>query len=87
MKRLNGFDGLALVLAIIGAVNWGLVGFFNYDLVADLFGANSAVSRIIYSLVGLAGVYLAAASPWFARVSNRLQDGIGMRGHRQAYNQ
>lgn len=49
---------LCLTLTIIGAINWGLVGFFNYNLVDALFGEGSAFSRIIYSLVGLAGLYL-----------------------------
>jgi uncharacterized protein len=51
---------LALILVIVGAVNWGLVGLFQFDLVAALFGPASALSRLIYSLVGLAGVALAA---------------------------
>ncbi|NLW59460.1 MAG: DUF378 domain-containing protein [Firmicutes bacterium] len=51
-------DRLALILVIIGALNWLLVGLFQYDLVANLFGGtNSMVSRIIYTLVGLAGLY------------------------------
>ncbi len=50
---------IALVLVIIGAVNWGLVGLFQFDLVAMLFGPASALSRLVYSLVGLAGVTLA----------------------------
>ena len=51
-------DRLALLLVIIGAINWGLIGFFQFDLVASLFGGQDAlVSRIIYSLVGLAGIY------------------------------
>ena len=51
------FQRLALTLTIIGALNWGLIGLFNYDLVASLFGGmESLISRIIYSLVGLAGV-------------------------------
>lgn len=49
----------ALLLVIIGAVNWGLVGLFQFDLVAALFGPASALSRLVYSLVGLAGVTLA----------------------------
>lgn len=54
----NFFDRLALVLVIIGALNWGLIGFFQFDLVASLFGGQGAVlSRIIYGLVGLAGLY------------------------------
>ena len=47
-----------LVLVIVGAVNWGLMGFFQFDLVATLFGGPQvAISRIVYSLVGLAGLY------------------------------
>lgn len=47
---------IALALVIIGAINWGLIGFFNYDLVASIFGQDSIVSRIIYSLVGISGL-------------------------------
>ena len=50
---------IALVLVIIGALNWGLVGLFQWDLVAALFGGtDSAFSRIVYSLVGLSGLLL-----------------------------
>lgn len=48
---------IALVLVIIGAINWGLIGFFRFDLVAAIFGGQtSAISRIIYALVGLSGL-------------------------------
>ncbi len=47
---------IALTLVIIGAVNWLLIGFFKFDLVATLFGSMSALSRIIYSLVGISGL-------------------------------
>ena len=47
-----------LTITIIGAVNWGLIGFFNLNLVALLFGSMSWLSRIIYGLVGLCGLYL-----------------------------
>lgn len=51
-------DTLALILTIIGSVNWGLVGIFRFDLVAWIFGGQAAViSRIIYTLVGLAGLW------------------------------
>ncbi|MED1784998.1 DUF378 domain-containing protein [Brevibacillus fortis] len=51
-------DRLALLFVIIGALNWGLIGLFQFDLVASLFGgAESIVSRIVYTLVGLFGVY------------------------------
>ena len=52
----------ALALVIIGAVNWGLVGLFQFDLVAALFGPASMLSRLVYSLVGLAGITLAGIS-------------------------
>ena len=49
---------LAILLIIVGALNWGLVGFFQYNLVSDLFGGESSmISRIIFGLVGLAGLY------------------------------
>ena len=48
----------ALTTTIIGAVNWGLIGFFNLNLVAFLFGSMSWLSRIIYGLVGLCGLYM-----------------------------
>lgn len=50
-------DKIALILIIIGAINWGLIGFFEFDLVATLFGSMSALSRIVYGLVGLSGLW------------------------------
>ena len=51
-------DKIALALVIIGAVNWGLIGFFQFDLVAWLFGGQAAIlSRVIYTLVALAGIW------------------------------
>ena len=51
-------DRIALVLAVIGGLNWGLVGIFRFDLVAFLFGGQTAVlSRVIYTLVGLAAIW------------------------------
>ena len=68
MRKLSGVTLIPLVLAIIGAINWGLVGFFNWDLVAAIFGGAvhpdaSAVSRVIYSLVGLSGLALIGLLP------------------------
>lgn len=54
----RGFDYTCLTLVIIGAVNWGLIGFFRFDLVSFLFGDMGWISRIIYALVGLAGLYM-----------------------------
>ena len=51
-------DGTALTLVIIGALNWLLIGIFRFDLVAFIFGDMSWLSRIIYALVGICGLYL-----------------------------
>ncbi len=48
---------IALILILIGALNWGLVGFFDYNLVDVIFGEGSVVARVIYALVGVAGLY------------------------------
>ena len=56
MER-NWLDIVAIILIIIGAINWGLIGFFRFDLIASLFGQLSAISRIIYAIVGIAGIY------------------------------
>ncbi|WP_050616209.1 DUF378 domain-containing protein [Bacillus testis] len=54
---MSGIQRTALVLTIIGAINWGLIGFFQFDLVAAIFGGQgSAFSRIIYGIVGIAGL-------------------------------
>ena len=56
--RSRPLDWTALTLVIIGAINWGLIGLFRFDLIATLFGGmESAISRIIYVIVGLAGLY------------------------------
>ena len=58
MKNLNALDWIAFVLLVIGGLNWGLVGFFNFDLVSTLFGVMSTVSRVVYGLVGLSAIYV-----------------------------
>lgn len=50
-------DWIALILVIIGGLNWGLIGFFKWDLVAALFGELSVISRVVYALVGVAALY------------------------------
>ncbi|MDE7436239.1 MAG: DUF378 domain-containing protein [Lachnospiraceae bacterium] len=57
----KGLDYTLLTLVIIGAVNWGLIGFFRFDLVAFLFGNMSWLSRIVYAIVGIGGLYLLSA--------------------------
>ncbi|MDQ0298433.1 uncharacterized membrane protein YuzA (DUF378 family) [Salibacterium salarium] len=55
---MSGLQRTALVLTIIGAINWGLIGFFGFDLIAAIFGSQAqAMSRVIYALVGIAGLY------------------------------
>jgi len=67
MGKLKGLDWLALILAIIGGLNWGLVGLFNLDVVRTLFGEMSPLSRIIYTLVGLAAIWMVGISGKLAR--------------------
>lgn len=65
--KLNAIDLIALILVVVGGLNWGLVGIFNFDLVAAIFGSMSAVSRIVYALVGISAVYLGAISMKLAK--------------------
>jgi uncharacterized membrane protein YuzA (DUF378 family) len=58
MNDLMALDWIALVLVIVGALNWGLVGMFKFNLVKTIFGEDTAMTRIVYSLVGLSGLYL-----------------------------
>ena len=64
---MRGLDYTALTIVIIGAVNWGLIGFFSFDLVAFIFGNMSWISRIVYTVVGLCGLYLISL---FGRIKN-----------------
>lgn len=73
MKMLNGLDWTALVLLVIGGINWGLVGFFSFDLVASIFGYMSVLTRIIYALVGISAIYLGVVSVVFAPQSKHAQ--------------
>ena len=58
LKGVITLKKLILILMIIGGINWGLIGFFNYNLVASIFGANLVIiTRIIYAVVGLASLY------------------------------
>ena len=50
-------DTIALILIIIGAINWGLIGLFKFNLVDTIFGSMSLISRIIYTLVGVSGLW------------------------------
>jgi len=54
---MNALDKVAMLLLIIGGFNWGLVGWLKYNLVDKIFGVESTISRIIYSIVGVASIY------------------------------
>jgi len=56
-RRMGAFDWLAMVLMIIGGINWGLVGLMSIDLVAAIFGDGTTAARVVYALVGLAALY------------------------------
>ncbi len=64
---MKWFDNTSLTLVIIGAINWLLVGIFRFDLVAYIFGSLSMISRIIYTIVGLCGLYLISL---YGRIKN-----------------
>lgn len=55
MKKI--LNVLAWVLVIVGAINWGLIGILNFDLVAEFLGEMSTASRVVYSIVGVAGLW------------------------------
>jgi len=62
-NRLNAFDWIALVVLVVGGLNWGLVGLLDFDLVAFIFGTFSTVTRVIYVIVGLCALYIAVMIP------------------------
>ena len=67
----KGLDYTILTIAIIGAINWGLVGFFKLDLVNMIFGDMTIISSIIYVIIGLCGLYLVSL---YGRVTNAMNN-------------
>lgn len=63
----KGLDYFILSLVILGAINWGLMGFFRFNLVTFLFGDMSTISRIVYAVIGIAGLYVISM---FGRVNS-----------------
>jgi len=57
MKSCGAVDTIAFILVLVGALNWGLVGFFGFDLVATLLGQGTMLARIVYMLVGVSALY------------------------------
>lgn len=68
-EYMKALDYTILTLVIIGAVNWGLIGFFDFDLVSTLFGQMSLLSRIIYAAVGIGGLY---AISYYGRMNSEV---------------
>lgn len=73
MRRFDAMDWTAITLTIIGALNWGIVGLFKYNLVDRIFGSymTSLTSRIIYTLVGIGGLYLIYTA---SKMGSRVRD-------------
>lgn len=69
-RRLNALDWIALALLVIGGINWGLVGLFQFDLVAEIFGgADTILARIVYIAVGVSAVFVAIDAFTFEHTS------------------
>lgn len=65
MQKLSAFDWVAVILVVIGGINWGLVGLFGFNLVDTIFGEMGIISRIVYVVVGLASLYVIfSVSSW-----------------------
>lgn len=66
---MKGLDYTVLTIVLIGAINWGLIGFFDFDLVSTLFGQMSLLTRIIYAIVGIGGLY---AISYYGRMNSEM---------------
>lgn len=74
---MNILKYTAYILTLIGALNWGLVGLFGFDLVASIFGDMTVLSRILYSLIGISAVITALTVHQCARIEKREYDELG----------
>ena len=70
---MKWLDNILLTVAIIGCINWGLIGFFRFDLVSFLFGDMTWFSRIVYALVGLGGLYIIS---FYGRIKSALNSSM-----------
>ena len=66
---MKALDYTVLTIVLIGAINWGLIGFFDFDLVSTLFGQMSILTRIIYAVVGICGLY---AISYYGRMNSEM---------------
>ncbi len=62
MKKINGLDWFIGAILIVGGINWGVIGLFEINLVGTLFGEMTALTRIVYSLVGFSALYITASA-------------------------
>lgn len=67
--NMKALDYTVLTIVLIGAINWGLIGFFDFDLVSTLFGQMSILTRIIYAVVGIGGLY---AISYYGRMNSEI---------------
>ena len=67
--NMKALDYTVLTIILIGAINWGLIGFFDFDLVSSIFGQMSMLTRIIYGLVGIGGLY---AISYYGRMQSEI---------------
>ncbi|MFO7962537.1 MAG: DUF378 domain-containing protein [Desulfobacterales bacterium] len=70
---MYALNWITLVLIIVGGINWGLVGLFNFNLVAAIFGEISWFTRLIYILVGISAIYVAVVSPRLAKPASTVR--------------
>ena len=75
--KMNVWDWIAMGVVVVGGLNWGLVGLFDTDLIAVIFGPLSAVSRIIYTIVGLGAVYIIGSAFAKSGSYSRMATGSG----------
>ena len=66
---MKALDYTVLTIILIGAINWGLIGFFDFDLVSTIFGQMTMLTRIIYALVGIGGLY---AISYYGRMQSEI---------------
>lgn len=84
MRRMGFWGWLALVLTVIGAINWGLVGLFGFNLVEAIFGAGTLLTSIVYIIVGLAGIGLLVGALAMASASERRNTPVARRSEQLA---
>jgi len=74
VTKANALDWIAMVLVIIGGVNWGLLGLFGFEIIGAIFGPFSALTRIIYIVVGVAALYMIVTATKVGALSRHEQE-------------